>query len=254
MQAACKSLFGCASGHQERLAEAERELERATANTASPDYPRRLFLSVRDRTASAARTLKLPLHVAAVPIPAVPLFAQGPAGAGEKGIAHELVRENPWERRDEFIDLNPAGETPVLVDSDGGITLIGSQPIVEYFEETVDRMPMIHGNAIARAEIRRLAQWFDEKLFREVVEPLMHERMRKRLVSRESPDTRVREVMRIANGHLDYLDYLLDHRRWLAGRASASPISPPRRICRWSIISARSIGAGTSRPRTGTPS
>ena len=55
-------------------------------------------------------------------------------------------------------------------------------------------------------------------LFREVVEPLMNERMRKRLVSRESPDTRIlREAMRIANGHLDYVDYLLDHRRWLAG-------------------------------------
>jgi glutathione S-transferase len=96
--------------------------------------------------------------------------------------------------------------------------LIGSQAIVEYFEETVDKMPMIHGNAVMRAEIRRLAMWFDEKLYREVVEPLMNERMRKRLVSRESPDTRVlREAMRIANGHLDYVDYLLDHRRWLAG-------------------------------------
>ena len=47
---------------------------------------------------------------------------------GEKGVAHELVRENPWERRDEFVDLNPAGETPVLVDSTAGIALIGSQP------------------------------------------------------------------------------------------------------------------------------
>ena len=46
-------------------------------------------------------------------------------------------------------------------------------------------MPMIHGNARLRAEIRRLAEWFDKKLFREVVEPLMNERMRKRLVSRE---------------------------------------------------------------------
>ena len=77
---------------------------------------------------------------------------------------------------------------------------------------------MIHGKAEARAEIRRLTVWFDEKLFREVVEPLMHERMRKRLVSNGSPDTRVlREAMRVANGHLDYLDYLLDHRRWIAG-------------------------------------
>ena len=137
---------------------------------------------------------------------------------GEKGIAHELVRENPWERRDEYMDLNPAGETPVLVEADLGITLIGSQPIVEYFDETVDKMPVIHGNAAARAEIRRLTAWFDEKLFREVVEPLMNERMRKRLVSHESPDTGVlRQAMKVANNHLDYIDYLLDHRRWMAG-------------------------------------
>ncbi|MGH6658819.1 MAG: glutathione S-transferase family protein, partial [Sphingomicrobium sp.] len=136
----------------------------------------------------------------------------------EKGVGHELVRENPWERRDEFVDLNPAGETPVLVEADQGVTLIGSQPIVEYFDETVDRMPMIHGNAALRAEIRRMTEWFDIKLFREAVEPLMNERMRKRLVNRESPDTRVlREAMRVAAEHLDYLDFLLDHRRWLAG-------------------------------------
>ena len=138
----------------------------------------------------------------------------------EKGIAVELVREHPWERRDEFIDLNPAGETPVLVETERNIVLIGSQPIAEYFEETVEKVPMIHGDAAQRAEIRRLTEWFDEKLFREVVEPLMVERMRKRLVSKESPDTRVlRDAMRVGNNHLDYLDYLLDHRRWLAGPA-----------------------------------
>ncbi len=138
----------------------------------------------------------------------------------EKGVPAELVRENPWERRDEFVDLNPAGETPVLVETERNIVLIGSQPIAEYFEETVEKVPMIHGDAAQRAEIRRLTEWFDEKLVREVVEPLMVERMRKRLVSKESPDTRVlRDAMRVGNNHLDYLDYLLDHRRWLAGPA-----------------------------------
>ena len=64
----------------------------------------------------------------------------------------------------------------------------------------------------------------DLALGREAVEPLMHERMRKRLVSKESPDTRVlREAMRTAGDHMDYLDYLLDHRRWLAGPADAPP-------------------------------
>ncbi|HWH18785.1 MAG TPA: glutathione S-transferase family protein [Allosphingosinicella sp.] len=139
---------------------------------------------------------------------------------GEKGVAHELVRESPWESRDEFMDLNPAGQTPVLVEESKGIVLIDSGAICEYFEETVEKSPMIQGSALNRAEVRRLVAWFDEGLYREVVKPLMSERMRKRLVSRETPDTRVlREAMTSANAHLDYMDYLLDHRRWLAGPA-----------------------------------
>lgn len=136
----------------------------------------------------------------------------------EKGVALELKRVSPWEQEDEFIDLNPAGETPVLVEDQKGTVLIDSSAICEYFEETLDRTPMIPGTSINRAEIRRLVSWFDDKLFRDVVSPLMEERMRKRLVSRAPPETTVlRKAMTAANGHLDYIDYLLDHRRWLAG-------------------------------------
>lgn len=136
----------------------------------------------------------------------------------EKGVEHELVRESPWESRDEFMDLNPAGQTPVLVEESKGIVLIDSDAICEYFEETVEKSPMIPGTAVNRAEVRRLTAWFDEGLYREVVKPLMDERMRKRLISRDAPDTRIlREAMTSANAHLDYMDYLLDHRRWLAG-------------------------------------
>lgn len=136
----------------------------------------------------------------------------------EKGVQFELVRESPWERRDEFVDLNPAGRTPVMVESDRGIILIDSRAICDYFEETVDAVPMIPGPATDRAEIRRLISWLDEQLYADVVGPLLEERMRKRLVRREAPDTKVlREAMRACNAHMDYLDYLLDHRRWLAG-------------------------------------
>jgi glutathione S-transferase len=136
----------------------------------------------------------------------------------EKGVAVELVRESPWQKRDEFLDLNPAGETPVLVEETKGIVLMDSAAICEYFEETVERAPMLAGGATARAEVRRMVSWFDQKLYSDVVAPLMEERMRKRLVSREPPDTKVlRQAMTTANAHLDYIDYLLDHRRWLAG-------------------------------------
>jgi len=137
---------------------------------------------------------------------------------GEKSVGYELVRESPWLRRDEFVDMNPTGQTPVMRDVTAGITLIDSAAICEYFEETIEKAPMISGTAANRAEIRRLVAWFDEKLFGDVVRPLMYERMEKRLVHRASPDAKVlREAMKNAISHLDYIDYLLDHRRWIGG-------------------------------------
>ncbi len=136
----------------------------------------------------------------------------------EKGIAFELRRENPWEGRDEFFALNPAGRTPVLRHQERSITLVDSRAICEYFEETVDKSPMIVGTAANRAEIRRLVALFDENFFRDVTAPLLSEKMTKRLFLRAPPDSRMlRDAMRLANEHLDYLDYLIDNRPWLAG-------------------------------------
>jgi glutathione S-transferase len=137
---------------------------------------------------------------------------------GEKGIGYELVREHPWERRDEFLDLNPSGQTPVMVETKMNITLMASTAICEYLEETEKASPMITGTAPNRAEIRRLVAWFDEQFYMLVVAPLLHERMEKRLVRRQAPDGAVlRQAMKAANQLLDYVDWLLDHRNWLAG-------------------------------------
>ncbi|WP_225205620.1 glutathione S-transferase family protein [Novosphingobium huizhouense] len=136
----------------------------------------------------------------------------------EKGVAYDLIRENPWEQRDEFQNLNPALRTPVIHNPERQITIVDSRAICEYFEETIDKAPMINGTATNRAEIRRLIALFDENFFADVTHPLLEERMKKRLVYRQSPDSRLlREAMRMANLHLDYIDYLIDHRPWLAG-------------------------------------
>ncbi len=136
----------------------------------------------------------------------------------EKGVPFELVRENPWDLRDDFVRMNPAARTPVIRNAERDITLVDSRAICEYFEETAERNPMINGTAPMRAEIRRLVALFDENFFGDVTAPLLHERMRKRLVYRQSPDSRVlREAMKLAHEHLEYIDYLIDTRPWLAG-------------------------------------
>nr|WP_137676655.1 glutathione S-transferase family protein [Parerythrobacter lutipelagi] len=136
----------------------------------------------------------------------------------EKGVGYELWRENPWDNRDEFWALNPAGRTPVLHDPDKKTTLCDSRAICEYFEETTEQSPLINGTSKERAEIRRLIALFDESFFNDVTGPMMHEKMKKRIILRQPPDSRrLSGAMKMAHGHLDYIDWLIDNRTWIAG-------------------------------------
>jgi len=136
----------------------------------------------------------------------------------EKGIAYELQTARPWEGEDRLFAMNPAGRTPVVKEAERNIVLSDSRAICEYFEETVERNPQISGTVQQRAEIRRLIAMFDENFFNDVSGPLLHERMKKRLVLRQSPDAKIlRESMKLAHDYLDYIDYLIDNRPWLAG-------------------------------------
>jgi glutathione S-transferase len=90
--------------------------------------------------------------------------------------------------------------------------------ICEYFEETMERTPLIGASAADRAEVRRLTYWFNQKFYAEVGHPLLAERMYKRLVDRSPPDGgALRMAARNLEAHLGYIEYLLDHRRWLSG-------------------------------------
>ena len=137
---------------------------------------------------------------------------------GEKAVAYELKLAYPWQQGEELARLNHAGRTPVLSDPGRGIALADSRAICEYLEETVERSPLLTGSSVARAEIRRLVALFDESFFGDVTGPLLQEKMMKRVFTRQPPDSRaLREAMKAAHEHLDYLDWLIDTRSWLGG-------------------------------------
>jgi glutathione S-transferase len=137
-------------------------------------------------------------------------------GLAEKGVVFELVDVFPWERGDALTRVNPASQTPALAGQ--GLLLADSSAILEYFDETVERSPLLGASPGERAEARRLSAWFRERFFAEVTAPLMRERMWKRVVVRDMPDGRViREAARAAEAQLQYLETLLLERRWLAG-------------------------------------
>jgi glutathione S-transferase len=85
----------------------------------------------------------------------VPVQPQSAPRAQRKGVGYELRREYPWDGSDEFYACNPAGRTPVLQLKEKNLTLVDSQAICEYFEETVDKSPLILGTAAGPRGIRR---------------------------------------------------------------------------------------------------
>lgn len=135
----------------------------------------------------------------------------------EKQVEFAMAVEPVWERRREFLALNPAGDVPVLVEEDGTV-VADSAAICEYLDE-IHLEPRLIGRApLERAEVRRLVGWFDTKFNQEVTDRLVNEKVMKRFLGLGEPDSRhIRTALADLNTHLSYLDYLAERRDWLAG-------------------------------------
>jgi len=144
---------------------------------------------------------------------------------GEYGLPSRTIEERVWERREEFLLLNPAGTTPVIVD-EGFPPVPGATIIQEYLDETrgvelADRR-LLPRDPGSRVEVRRLSSWFNDKFFAEVSGPLTMERFYKRHMPPSdgggSPDTdTIRAARHNVRYHLAYIGWLVRTRDWLAG-------------------------------------
>lgn len=135
----------------------------------------------------------------------------------EKNLAFHMVVEETWERRHEFLALNPTGEVPVLIEPDNTV-LADSIGICEYLEEKYPEPNLIGKNLYDRAEVRRLVAWFDLKFNKEVTGKLLNEKVMKRFLGLGEPDSReIRAAQSNIHTHLDYITFLTDRRFWLAG-------------------------------------
>ena len=144
---------------------------------------------------------------------------------GEFGIVPRLVEERVWERREEFLALNPAGTTPVLIE-EGHPAVPGASVIAEYLDETrggeIGERRLLPADSGARVEVRRLTNWFHQKFFDEVTKFLVTERIYKQTMRTEQgggpPDTgAIRAARHNIRYHLAYIGWLARQRTWLAG-------------------------------------
>jgi glutathione S-transferase len=134
----------------------------------------------------------------------------------EKKLDVELIEEKHWERRMDYLRQNPSGKVPML--KTDGLTLSDSVAIFEYLEEKHPSPPLLPSSAADKAEARRLSAFFDDKFHHEVTVNLLYERVNKQLAKQGYPDSeKIKNGTRNIKYHIEYLDWLIEQRRWLAG-------------------------------------
>jgi len=149
-------------------------------------------------------------------VPLSPFSRKVRLSLAEKRIEVELIEERYWEQDADFLRRNPAGKVPVL--RFGALTLSDSVAICEYLEEVHPEPALMPTDPEARYEVRRLVAWFDDKFHKEVTAKLLYERVNKKVMGLGYPDsTHIKAGAKAIKYHLDYMGWLLEQRRWLAG-------------------------------------
>jgi glutathione S-transferase len=135
----------------------------------------------------------------------------------ERRLPFELKLEKPWERRAEYLEMNPAATVPTLVE-ENGLVIPDSNVICEYLEEAYPDGGLMGRTLAERVEVRRLIAWFDGRFSLEVTRNLVGEKFIKRVAGRGQPDVAaIRAGYANLKVHLAYLGWLAETRKWLAG-------------------------------------
>ena len=137
----------------------------------------------------------------------------------EKRLPFELRVERVWERRPEYLEMNPAATVPTLLE-DNGLAIPDSTVICEYLDEAYPDGTLLGHTLGDRVEVRRLVAWFDGKFDIEVTRNLNGQKYLKRLAGHGHPDaTALRVGYTHLRGHLEYIGWLAETRKCLAGSA-----------------------------------
>jgi glutathione S-transferase len=134
----------------------------------------------------------------------------------EKKLDFSLQMERFFDKREDFLALNPLGVTPVFIDF-GDIVLSDGVAILEYLEE-VYPSDFLGATPLQRAEVRRVIGWFHSAFYYDVAQPLTFEKVYKRFLKQGYPDPAiVRSVKSELNYHMHYIGFLTEQRGCLAG-------------------------------------
>ena len=135
----------------------------------------------------------------------------------EKSIKFYSINEPIWQRRIEFLKINPEGELPVIID-DKNNKIIGYFSLAYFLEENENKKTLVGKCSLSRLEVRRLCKWFDNKFNKEVYENIVEERVFKSLKGLGNPSSEFLKAGRTnLKNHENYLEWLLNNRSFIAG-------------------------------------
>ncbi|MBP3687881.1 MAG: glutathione S-transferase family protein [Alphaproteobacteria bacterium] len=135
----------------------------------------------------------------------------------EKKMLFVLKEEEPWNVSQEILNINPAGELPILV-FDGNV-ISGNYAITEYLEESNPQYKLLPEDIKEKAEVRRIMEWFDTKFYNEVYKYIVAEKIIKRFQLKQAPNSKILKAgLNNLKFHMEYIDYLADRNNYIAGK------------------------------------
>jgi glutathione S-transferase len=142
--------------------------------------------------------------------PVCPLSRQIRVFLKELNTEFTIVKEDYWLRREEFVEINPAGNLPVIEIDKTSPMLVGNYSIVEYIVEKFDDFYFMPKSIEERALVRKYIAWFNDKFYREVSKILIDEKMIRLLMHVGGPRSAfIRAAKANLNQHFKLIsDYL----------------------------------------------
>ena len=127
----------------------------------------------------------------------------------EHKINYILQLENYWKPQQDFLKINPAGHLPILINEEN-YPIVGANACLEYFKDLNLKPDLSGKNYKDSAEIYRLYHWFEVLFKKEVLDPLIYEKVFSRVVHNITPNSsNIRAALQNLGFHINYFDYLL---------------------------------------------
>ena len=137
--------------------------------------------------------------------PICPLSRQIRVYLTELNLEVSLVKEAYWERREDFIRINPGSTLPVII--------FGEEAIIGYYAIKFDNFYLMPKTLKEKTKIRQEIYWFNEKFYREVSKLILEEKMIRLLRRIGGPRS---EYIRAAKANL------LPHFKYLTSRLNTN--------------------------------